>query len=104
MGIIRNYTYSPLCDSPHYCTFEIKTEMEITEKIGKRLRELRITKGLSQEKFSFECSLDRTYVASIERGKRNVSVKNIEKITKALGISLSDFFNSSIFAYYDTGK
>lgn len=50
--------------------------MNIKEKIGKRLRELRTTKGLSQEKFSFECELDRTYIASIEQGRRNVSIAN----------------------------
>lgn len=71
--------------------------MNIKEKIGIRLRELRTAKGLSQEKFSFECELDRTYIASIERGKRNVSAVNIEKIAKSLGMSVSDFFNSEIF-------
>lgn len=71
--------------------------MNIKEKIGLRLRELRISKGLSQEKFSFECSLDRTYIASIEQGKRNVSIVNIEKIAIALELSVSDFFNSQIF-------
>ncbi|HHT61587.1 MAG: helix-turn-helix transcriptional regulator [Paludibacteraceae bacterium] len=71
--------------------------MDIKKKIGIRLRELRISKGLSQEKFSFECELDRTYIASIEQGKRNVSAVNIEKIAKALGLSVSDFFNSQIF-------
>ncbi len=71
--------------------------MDIKEKTGKRLRELRTAKGLSQEKFSFDCELDRTYIASIEQGKRNVSIVNIEKIAKALGISVSDFFNSNFF-------
>lgn len=71
--------------------------MDLKKKIGIRLRELRISKGLSQEKFSFECELDRTYIASIEQGKRNVSAVNIEKIAKALGLSVSDFFNSQIF-------
>lgn len=71
--------------------------MDIKKKIGIRLRELRISKGLSQEKFLFECELDRTYIASIEQGKRNVSAVNIEKIAKALGLSVSDFFNSQIF-------
>ena len=61
--------------------------MDIKEKIGCRLRELRTSKGLSQEAFSFECGLDRTYIASIEKGKRNVSIVNIEKIAKACNIS-----------------
>ena len=71
--------------------------MDIREKIGKRLRELRTNKGLSQEKFSYECELDRTYIASIEQGRRNVSIANIEKISKALNISVLEFFNSSLF-------
>lgn len=71
--------------------------MSIKEKVGKRIRELRNAKGLSQEKFSFECELDRTYIASIEQGKRNVSIVNIEKIAKALDLSVTEFFNSNIF-------
>lgn len=71
--------------------------MNIKEKIGARLRELRLKKGLSQEKFSFTCELDRTYIAGIEQGKRNVSIVNIEKISYALGITLQDFFKSEIF-------
>jgi transcriptional regulator with XRE-family HTH domain len=71
--------------------------MDIKEKIGFRLRELRTDKGLSQEKFSFECGLDRTYIASIEQGKHNVSIVNIEKIAKAFDMSVSAFFNSNLF-------
>ncbi len=71
--------------------------MEIQVKIGVRLRELRKATGLSQEKFAFECELDRTYIASIEQGKRNVSAVNIEKIANALHISVFEFFNHDIF-------
>jgi transcriptional regulator with XRE-family HTH domain len=71
--------------------------MNIKEKIGKRLRELRTAQGLSQEKFAFECELDRTYIASIEQGRRNVSIVNIEKIAKALNLSVFEFFNSNSF-------
>lgn len=71
--------------------------MEIQVKIGIRLRELRKATGLSQEKFAFECELDRTYIASIEQGKRNVSAVNIEKIANALHISVFEFFNHDIF-------
>jgi transcriptional regulator with XRE-family HTH domain len=71
--------------------------MEIRVKIGQRLKELRIKKSLSQEKFSFICELDRTYIASIEQGKRNVSIANIEKIAKALDMSVFDFFRSDLF-------
>lgn len=71
--------------------------MDIRVKIGKRLRELRTKRELSQEKFSFICELDRTYIASIEQGKRNVSIANIEKIAKALDMSVYEFFKSDIF-------
>ena len=71
--------------------------MDIKERIGIRLKELRKHTGLSQERFAFECELDRTYIASIEQGKRNVSIANIEKISKALNISVADFFNSKLF-------
>ena len=71
--------------------------MEIQVKIGIRLRELRKATGLSQEKFAFECELDRTYIASIEQGKRNVSAVNIEKIANALQISVFEFFNHDLF-------
>ena len=71
--------------------------MDIKEKIGKRLRQLRIEKGFSQEKFAYECNLDLTYIASIEQGKRNVSIVNIEKIVKALNITFTEFFKSEIF-------
>lgn len=71
--------------------------MDIRIKIGIRLKELRIKKGISQEKFSFICELDRTYIASIEQGKRNVSIANIEKIAKALDMSVYQFFKSDLF-------
>lgn len=71
--------------------------VNIKEKTGKRLRELRTVKGLSQEKFAFECELDRTYIASIEQGRRNVSIANIEKIANAFDMSVSEFFNSDLF-------
>jgi transcriptional regulator with XRE-family HTH domain len=71
--------------------------MDIKMKLGTRLRELRKIKGLSQERFSFECNLDRTYIASIEQGKRNVSIANIEKIAHALNISVKEFFNHDFF-------
>lgn len=66
--------------------------MDIKVKIGGRVRDLRQKKGLSQEKFSRLCELDRTYIGSLERGNRNISVVNIEKIAKALQVSISELF------------
>lgn len=64
----------------------------ITVDLGKRIRELRVKTGLSQEKFSLEIGMDRTYFASVEAGKRNISIRNIKKIANGLGITLSELF------------
>ncbi len=64
--------------------------MDVLERFGSRVRAKRSALGLSQETFSFECGLDRTYISGIERGKRNVSLRNIEAIAKALGISIAE--------------
>ena len=65
----------------------------IKEKVGQRIKELRTKQGLSQEEFAFKCELDRTYITSLERGKRNISLENLEKIAKAFNMTLSEFFN-----------
>ena len=65
----------------------------ITEKVGERIRELRKVTGLSQEKFATKIGMDRTYFASVELGKRNISLVNLEKIAHGLGVSLSDLFS-----------
>jgi len=63
---------------------------DIAERFGNRLRQLRKAKGFSQEAFAAECGLDRTYISGIERGKRNVSLRNLEVIAKALSMSLAE--------------
>jgi transcriptional regulator with XRE-family HTH domain len=67
--------------------------MNIQEKFGKRVRELRNKKGVSQEALAFKAGIDRTYMTSVENGRRNISIQNIEKIIKALGVSVADFFS-----------
>ena len=62
-------------------------------KVGKRIKQLRKNIGLSQEKLANNCDLDRTYVASVENGKRNISIVNLEKIAIALNVSLKVFFD-----------
>ena len=64
--------------------------MDIRSKFGNRVRQKRVALGLSQEAFADKCKLDRTYISSIERGKRNVSLRNIGVIAKTLGISISE--------------
>ena len=65
----------------------------IKEKVGKRIKDLRQKLGISQETFADQCGLDRTYITSLERGKRNISLVNLEKISNAFNMTLSDFFN-----------
>ena len=71
--------------------------MDIRVKIGKRIKELRSAKGYSQEVCADLAGVDRTYINSVENGRRNISIVNIEKIAKALGCSLQEFFTSEIF-------
>jgi transcriptional regulator with XRE-family HTH domain len=62
---------------------------DILARFGLRVRQLRANAGLSQEVFADRCGLDRTYVSGIERGKRNLSLRNIELVAKALGLTVS---------------
>ena len=71
--------------------------MEIKSKIGNRIKELREQKEMSQKDLSYSADLDRSYIASVENGKRNISIVNIEKIAIALEVSLKDFFNNITF-------
>lgn len=64
---------------------------------GKRVKELRLQKGISQEKLANIAGLDRTYMTQVENGKRNLTIEKIRQICKGLNISLSDFFNSDYF-------
>ena len=66
----------------------------IKQKVGARIRELRNDRGLSQEKLALAAGLDRTYIASVENGKRNISIVNLEKIIVALNITFSMFFEN----------
>ena len=76
----------------------------IKQLVGNRLKELRLQKGLSQEKFALEAGLDRTYIASVENGKRNISIVALQKIWQALGIAADEFFSSPIFMELENGE
>lgn len=62
---------------------------DILVRFGARVRELRKSRGYSQEAFAAHCELDRTYIGSIERGERNVALRNIESIAKGLDMTIS---------------
>ncbi len=65
---------------------------DVRIRFGKALRQRRHKLGVSQEEFADMCSLDRTYIGGIERGERNVALVNIEKIARALRVSISELF------------
>lgn len=64
----------------------------IQKQLGQRIQLLRKERDISQEKFALQIDMDRTYLASVEAGKRNVSICNIKKIADGLNISLSELF------------
>jgi transcriptional regulator with XRE-family HTH domain len=71
--------------------------MDIKQKVGNRIRELRKTLELSQEALALKAEVDRTYVTDVENGRRNVSLEILERLIKALNVSIAEFFNSKEF-------
>ena len=68
------------------------TPVDVRIRFGKGVRGRRQKLGVSQEEFADMCGLDRTYMGGIERGERNLSLINIEKISRAFQISLAELF------------
>jgi len=66
---------------------------DILIKFGLKVRLFRKSKGLSQEQLSFKADLHRTYIGMIERGEKNITLINIEKIADALEININDLIN-----------
>jgi len=71
--------------------------MDIKLKVGQRIKELRKELGLSQEALAYNAEVDRTYITDVENGRRNVSVEILDRIIKALKVSIAEFFNSKEF-------
>ena len=71
--------------------------MNIKEKFGKKINQLRIQKGFSIEHLANISNVDRNYISDIEKGKRNVSIEITEKIISALNTDFTEFFNDEIF-------
>ena len=63
---------------------------DICVRFGEKLRDIRLDLGYSQEELSFKAGLHRTYISSVERGKRNISLANIKKLSDALGLKMKD--------------
>ena len=73
------------------------TELDPKMRVGLRIKELRAELGMSQEAFAYSIEMSRTYFAEVETDKRNVSIENIDRIARGLGVSLKEFFNSDLF-------
>ncbi|TKC00857.1 helix-turn-helix domain-containing protein [Pedobacter cryophilus] len=72
--------------------------MDIKLKIAQRIKELREQRGLTQEALAYKSDVDRTYMNHVEKGKRNISIINLEKIiVNGLEVSLLEFFNVKVF-------
>jgi transcriptional regulator with XRE-family HTH domain len=70
----------------------INKSNKVGENFGERVREARKMLNISQEELGFRTGLDRTYISGIERGVRNPSLKNINKLAKSLKVSVSSLF------------
>jgi len=67
---------------------------DINKKVGKNIRNYREKKGLTQEGLAHEADLHRAYIGQIERGEKNIGVKNLEKIAQSLGIKPARLLDS----------
>lgn len=72
--------------------------MDLNELVGKRITHLRTEKKLSQQKFAYEADIERSYLTHVEKGRKNISMNTLKKITEALEISLKDFFDATEFS------
>ncbi len=66
--------------------------MDIVRVFGENVRKYRVALGLSQEVFAEKCGLHRTYISTIERFQRNISIENVQRIADALGIESYKLF------------
>lgn len=67
----------------------------LREKLGRAVRRLRTEAGFSQEGFADACALHRTYIGSVERGETNISLDNIQRIARTLGLPVSRLFTEA---------
>lgn len=79
-------------------------EEELAKRFGELVRRLRQERGYSQEEFSFKVGLHQTYVSSVERGERNVTIQTAQRIARALDTSLARIFEELERKAEDTGR
>lgn len=85
-----------MCLTAYYIIFALtKVRIMLVQLFGEVLRELRIAKGISQEKLAEYCDLDRTYISLLERGLRQPTISTIFKIADALNMSPSEIIKKT---------
>jgi len=72
--------------------------MDIKQKIGNRIKELRAERGMSQEEVANTAEMGRSFMTHIESGRRNISIETLQRILTALNLSFKEFFDSKEFS------
>lgn len=70
-----------------------ESHTDLTEKLGQKIRIERMKRKMSQEKLAELAELNRNFIGMVERGESNITVKNLEAISKAFGMEIKDLFN-----------
>ena len=65
-------------------------------KLGEKIRALRLAQGYSQESFADACKLHRTYMGSLERGERNLTLRTLLTVARALGLTVAELLNGIV--------
>jgi CheY-like chemotaxis protein/DNA-binding XRE family transcriptional regulator len=81
---------------PDIGMLEVLFLMPITQRLGKTVRSLRLRSGLSQEELAERADLHRTYIAGIEGGGRNITLKSVDKLARALKVSVADLLSETL--------
>ncbi|NUM43516.1 MAG: helix-turn-helix transcriptional regulator [Anaerolineales bacterium] len=68
--------------------------MDVLKQFGETIRKIRLERGLSQEQLALLAGVHRTYVGAVERGERNITLKNIEKLAKTLNVPIGEIFRN----------
>jgi transcriptional regulator with XRE-family HTH domain len=68
----------------------VQSDAEFQERLGARIRKMRMERGISQEAFADDCGIHRTHQSLLERGKINVKINTLRLVTKTLRVSLSE--------------
>lgn len=77
---------------------KILLTMDLNELVGKRITQLRVQQNLSQQKFANEADIERSYLTHVEKGRKNISLNTLQKITSALKVSMQEFFDAKEFS------